>query len=206
MIDARAFFRATLVAAVALSTGCVTVTPPRFLQLSSDREWAPTLTRARDLANDGRTAQADSLLAQYAASFPAAPQTTEVPYWRALFLLHAPTAASGVQAAIPLLQTYVAAGQSTEHWMEADALLRAASRVDTLTRTYVSKGEVATDAAAAAAAKTADAKAEVKTVTADTKAQDDEIRRLRDELAKSKDELERIKKRLAEPPKKPPGL
>ena len=189
-------------------TACVSVRPPGFLQIPSDRDWGPTLTRARLLASDGRTAQADSMLAQFAAAYPAAPQAVEASYWRALMNLRAPAPNSGTIAAIPLLQTYLAAGPTTEHWMEADALLRAASRVDTLTRmaaTYVSRGEVATDLAAATA-KTVDAntKADAKTAAADTKAQDDEIKRLKDELAKSKEELDRIKKRLAEPPKKPP--
>ena len=194
--------------AMIVSSGCVSVSPPRFLQVPSDRDWKPTLERARSLADGGQVERADSVLAQFAATYPTAPQAIEASYWRALLNLRSPAAADGVSRAIPLLQTYVAAGSSTEHWVEADALLHAASRVDTLSRvaaTYISRGEVASDAAITANAKAADVKAaETKAVTADTKAQDDEIKRLRDELAKSKDELDRIKKRLAEPPKKPP--
>lgn len=187
----------TFAVALALSTACAT---PHLSGLPS-AEWGPTLTRARALANDGRIAQADSLVARYAAAYPSAPQAVEANYWRALLNLRSPAATQGISSAIPLLQTYLAAGPSTEHWLEADALLRAASRVDTLSRvaaTYISRGEVSIDAAATAKA------AEAKAATADTKAQNDEIRRLTDELAKSKEELDRIKKRLAEPPKKPP--
>lgn len=200
--------RLVAVLAVISLSACVSVNPPRFLQYPADREWKPTLDRARELANAGQIWPADSLLAEFASAYPTAPQAVEANYWRAICNLRSPAATQGISRAIPLLRTYVAAGPSTEHWTEADALLRAASRVDTLSRiaaTYISRGEVATDAAALDKVKAADTKAaETKAVAADTKAQDDEIKRLKDELAKSKEELERIKKRLAEPPKKPP--
>ncbi|SRR5258708_6865458 len=207
----RAWLLSTIMGAtVASSAACVSVNPPRFLQYPADREWKPTLDRARDLANTGQIWQADSLLEQFAYTYSTTPQAVEANYWRGILNLRSPSSTQAVSRAIPLLQAYVAAGPSTEHWMEADALLRAASRVDTLSRiaaTYVSKGEVATDGAISANAKAADAKAaETKAVAADTKTQDEEIKRLKDELAKSRDELERIKKRLAEPPKKPPSL
>ncbi|HEY6218464.1 MAG TPA: hypothetical protein VIV65_00320 [Gemmatimonadaceae bacterium] len=193
--------------AVVLLTGCVTVRMPTFLQEAPERSWGPTLQRAQTLASNGQAVQADSVLASFAAAYPSTHPAIETNYWRALLGLRASESSQRVSDAIPLLQGYLAAGHSTEHWMEADALLRAAARVDTLNHiaaTYVSKGEVALDAAAAANARAADAKADAKAATADSKSQDEEIKRLRDELAKSKDELERIKKRLAEPPKKPP--
>jgi len=193
-------------AAALLLGGCITVHTPAFLLAPADREWGSTLARARSLADNGRIASADSLLANYAAAYPTAKQAREADYWRALLDLRSAPDNSRIPDALPLLQHYVSGGPTTEHWMEADALLRAASRVDTLTRsttTYISKGDVTADAAAANA-RAADARAEAKAATADNKSQDEEIKRLRDELAKSKEELERIKKRLAEPPKKPP--
>ena len=203
----RGAYRLALLGMLLSMTACVSVRPPSFLQIPSDRDWGPTLARARQLASEGRGAQADSVLAQFAAAYPAAPQAVEASYWRALLNLRAPAPNSATIAAIPLLQTYLAAGPTTEHWMEAEALLRAASRVDTLTRmaaTYVSRGEVATDLATATAkAVDANAKADAKTVAADTKAQDEEIKRLKDELAKANTELERIRKRLSSPPPKP---
>jgi hypothetical protein len=194
--------RAVATVALLAASACVTVTPPRFLQYPSDRAWGPTLDQARTLAAEGRVAQADSVLAQYAQAFPTAPQAVEANYWRAVLNLRAPSPTQGISQAIPLLQAYLAAGQSTQHWAEADALLRATARVDSISKiaaTYVSKGEVAGDVTTNPAKP-----AEIKTVVVDSKAQDDEIKRLKDELAKSKDELERIKKRLAEAPKKPP--
>ena len=132
MIRSRARL-SRLVAALAVIavSGCVSVSPPRFLQVPSDREWKPTLDRATALASGGQVERADSVLAQFATTYPTAPQAIEASYWRALLNLRSPAAADGVSRAIPLLQTYVAAGPSTEHWAEADALLHAASRVDT---------------------------------------------------------------------------
>src|SRR5205823_3949324 len=101
-------------------SGCVTVTPPRFLQYPSDRAWSPTLEQARELASEGRVAQADSVLAQYAQAFPTAPQAVEANYWRAVLNLRASSPTQGISQAIPLLQAYVAAGQTTQHWAEAD--------------------------------------------------------------------------------------
>jgi hypothetical protein len=193
--------------AALLLGGCITVHTPSFMLAPADRQWEPTLARARALADNGRIAGADSLLAHYSATYPTSKEAREADYWRALLDLRSAPDNSRIADALPLLQHYVSGGPTTEHWMEADALLRAASRVDTLNRvsaTYTSKGDVTIDAAAAANARAADVKADLKAVSADNKSQDEEIKRLRDELAKSKDELDRIKKRLAEPPKKPP--
>ena len=142
--------RPVLCASVMSLTACVSVSPPRFLQVPSDRDWKPTLDRARALADGGQVERADSVLAQFTTTYPAAPQAIEANYWRALLELRSPAASQAMSRVIPLLQPYVAAGPSTEHWTEADALLRAVSRVDTLSRvaaTYISRGEVATDAA-----------------------------------------------------------
>ena len=185
------------------STGCISVTTPVFMQSAPRREWQPTLDRARDFARNGQTRQADSLLEAYAVSYPRSAQAIETNYWRSLIQLQAPATSPGVLAAIPLLRAYLAAGP-TEHHLEAEALLRAAARVDTLSRAAESmstKVVASSGEAVTANARAADAKADVKAVTAD---QDAEIRRLKDELAKSRDELDRIKKRLAEPTKKPP--
>jgi hypothetical protein len=185
-------------AALVSSAACVTVRPPGFLEEPTVRDWKQTLKDAQLLAVEGQPTRADSLLAQFAATYPNAPQATEATYWRALLDLNASPTTLRVATAVPLLQSYVAAGPSTPHFMEATALLQTTARLDTLSRTYLSKGEVASEA------KT-ESKSGPDIKPSDAKAQDDEIRRLRDERAKSRDELERIKKRLAEPTKKPPG-
>jgi hypothetical protein len=194
-----------LIALVALISpgACVTVKPPSFLEEPPVRDWKQTLKNAQLLAVEGQTAGADSLLAQFASTYPNAPQAAEATYWRALVDLNASPASPRLAAAVPLLQSYVAAGPTTPHFTEATALLQTAARLDTLSRTYLSKGEVTAESRTESKAPSPDTKS-ADTKGSDAKAQDDEIRRLKDELAKSKDELERIKKRLAEPTKKPP--
>jgi hypothetical protein len=201
------FSRLIVTAALFGASGCISITTPRFMMPAPERDWKPTLSEARSLASTGKSERADSLLARFAASYPDSPQAIETNYWRSLFLLNGSNGLQNADATIPMLHTYLASG-ATEHHIEADALLRAAARVDTLsrataaltTRVVVSNGDIVTGNTRAA-----DAKPDAKPVTADAKDQDAEIKRLRDELAKSKEELDRIKKRLAEPTKKPPG-
>lgn len=168
------------------------------------REWKPTLDRARSLATAGQPASADSILASYAASYPGTAGARESYYWRSLIQLQSGMVSENGPAM--LLSSYLQE-RDIDHPVEAAALFRVASRVDSLfkastslaTRVEVSNGEVAS-----AANRAADAKADAKSATADSKDVDAENKRLRSELAAAREELERIKKRLAEPPKKPP--
>lgn len=189
-------------------TGCLSVTTPRFMQPAPERHWEPTLGRARALAAAGHFVQADSLLADYARSYPSSPYALESNYWRSLFQLQEPMASKGASNAVSMLQSYLASNPSASHRLEAEALLRAAARVDTLARITAAlsnKVEATSDAAANANARAADARSDARAATADTRDLDAEIRKLKAELAQSREELERIKKRLAEPPaKKPP--
>ncbi|HET9424300.1 MAG TPA: hypothetical protein VFO55_02930 [Gemmatimonadaceae bacterium] len=196
---------ALAIAAFALNAGaCISVTTPRFMLPAPERDWPTTLDRARALAAQGNVLAADSLLAQHASKYPRTPGAVESYYWRSLMLVQ--SGAAPTPGPAMMLGLYLGE-RDIEHRIEAQALLRAAMRVDSLTlaatslanKVNVSHGEVAT-----ANTRTAEAKSDVKAVTAETKDQDAEIRKLRAELAASKEELERIKKRLAEPPKKPP--
>jgi hypothetical protein len=201
------FFRAALLASLTQLAACVTVSAPSFMRAAPERQWDPTLERARSLALSGNVGKADSLLAQFASAYPGTPQARESYYWRSVLQLQATNPTMGPAATAGMLSTYVS-DQGAEHPVEARILRDAVLRVDSLSRTtaalsgkvQVSNGEVAN-----ANARASDAKSDAKAATADTKDQDAEIRRLRDELSKSKEELDRIKKRLAEPtPKKPP--
>lgn len=182
------------------ASGCISVTTPRFMLPAPEREWPKALDRARSLAAQGNVVAADSVLAAHASRYPGTPGATESYYWRSLFLVQSGAAPSPGPSM--LLDLYLRE-RDVDHRVEAEALMRAARRVDSLARataTLASKVQESSGEMAAAANKAAD----VKVVTAETKDQDAEIKRLRAELAASKDELERIKKRLAEPPKKPP--
>jgi TolA-binding protein len=186
---------------------CVTVSAPSFMRPAPERQWSPTLERAQMIASSGDVAQADSLLAQFASTYPGTPQARESYYWRAVLQLQSPNPTMGIGSTAGLLATY-SADENADHLVEARIIREALLRVDSLSRAssaMTSKVQVSNGEVANATARAADAKADAKAASADTKDQDAEIRRLRDELAKSKEELDRIKKRLAEPtPKKPP--
>ena len=194
-----------LFAVVLIGSGaCAGSMTPSFMSPTGNREWPRALKRAKDLAADGSVLQADSLLANYASSYPGTPGAIESYYWRALMLVQSGAAPAPGPAS--MLDSYLKE-KNIEHRIEAEALFRTASTVDSLTRaasTLSTKVNVSNGDVVTANSRAADAKADVKAVAADNRDQDAEIKRLKDELAKAKDELERIKKRLAEPPKKPP--
>jgi hypothetical protein len=198
--------RIAAAAFVLSATGCVTVTTPRFMRPAPEREWSSTLDRARMLAAEGRVTTADSLLSLHASRYPGTPGAVESYYWRSLMLVQA--GAAPTPGPSMLLGLYLRE-PDVEHRIEAEALMKAAMKVDSLSRaasTLVTRVQESSGEVVSAANKAADAKADAKAATAETKDQDAEIRRLRAELASSKEELERIKKRLAEPPKKPPRI
>src|SRR5579862_2640526 len=78
----------SIVALVALaSSACVAAHPSTLLPSPPPRDWDATLSGARALADQGQGSMADSVLAQYAASYPNGPLVIEVQYWRALLNL-----------------------------------------------------------------------------------------------------------------------
>jgi TolA-binding protein len=195
--------RIVMIALLVGGAACSSMTP-RFLMPASQRDWKPTLDRAQSLAATGRAQAADSVLANFAASYPNTAGAREALYWRSLIQLQSGFVSENGPAM--LLDQYLGY-RDADHLMEAATLRRVATRVDSLaraanaltTKVQSSNGEVV-----AANNRAADAKSDAKAVTADNKDQDAEIKRLRGELAAAKEELERIKKRLAEPAKKPP--
>jgi hypothetical protein len=197
----RSLARIVISAALLNSAACVSVTTPRFMMPTAQREWKPTLEEAHRLAAAGRAPQADSLLAAYASNYAGTDGAREALYWRSLIQLQSGFVSENGPAR--LLDQYLAA-ENSDHRIEAATLRRIATRVDSLSRAavalqarmHVSDGEIVSANSRVAA----DAKA----ATADAKDQDAEIKKLKGELAAAREELERIKKRLAEPAKKPP--
>lgn len=193
----RYLARIVTLAMLLTATACVSVRTPSFMRPAPQREWKTTVERAQSLAAAGRAAEADSILANYAASYPNTPGARESLYWRSLIQLQSGLVSENGPAM--MLGQYINE-RDAEHAIEAATLRRVATRVDSLARAantltskvQISNGEVVS------------AKSDTKAVIADNKDQDAEIKRLKGELAAAKEELERIKKRLAEPPKKPP--
>jgi len=179
--------RRTTVAALLVSTGCVT---GRSLIGSNGQDWDNTLAQAETAAADHRYADADRLLADFAARYPGTQGAVESAYWRGVIAMEPANRDGSPQIAAALFETYSRAGGKLPHQLEAGILHDIAVR---LQATGPSAVVVATPTTGSSTATPSGA--------ADLKAKDTEIQRLKDELAKANDELERIKRRLTAPTK-----
>jgi TolA-binding protein len=154
-------------------------------------DWGETLAQAEAAASQRRYADADRLLAEYASRFPGTEGAVESAYWRGVIALEPGNHDGSPQMAAALFDTYAKAAGALPHRLEADILRHLALQL-------VAPPTTAANAAGpsgAAASPTAGDR------SADLKAKDAEIQRLKDELAKANDELERIKRRLTAPTK-----
>ena len=179
--------RRTAVTALLVAAGCVT---GRSLAGTARRDWGDTLAQAQTAAGDHRYADADRLLANFAAQYPSSEGAVESAYWRGVIALEPSNRDASPQIAAALFETYSRAGGRLPHRVEADILHDIAVRLQGGPAPTVA---VASPAPGASTPPTAGA--------ADLKAKDTEIQRLKDELAKANDELERIKRRLTAPTK-----
>lgn len=179
--------RRTTLAGLLVAAGCVT---GRTLGGAARRDWGDTLAKAQTAANDHRYADADRLLADFAARNPGSDGALESAYWRGVISLEPSNHDGSPQIAAAFFETYARGGGQLPHLTEASVLRDIAVRLQA-----AGAPTVAAVAAAPGGSTTAAAGA------ADLKAKDTEIQRLKDELAKANDELERIKRRLTAPTK-----
>ena len=175
---------------VLVAAACASLPGPWRRQEAQDA-WVQSFVEAERLAQEGRVARADSVLAHYAEEHAASPEATETLYWRALLKLDPAHAAGTPAEAVRLLDRYLDAKTPTTHSMEARSLRRTAQALDSLGRSVVT---------ARAAADTANA---ALTALRATPAVPDELQKLKDELAKTQAELERIRRRLSNPQGRP---
>jgi len=178
--------RRTTVGALLVTAGCVT---GRSLIGSSGQDWDQTLAQAEAAASDHRFADADRLLADFAARNPGTQGAAESAYWRGVIALEPANADGSPQIAAALFETYSRAGGKLPHQLEAGILHDIAVRLQAASPPTVAVAVPANGSAPPASG------------AADLKAKDTEIQRLKDELAKANDELERIKRRLTAPTK-----
>jgi hypothetical protein len=182
---------------LAVSSACITVRPPSFLQPAPEREWPSTLAKAEARVSEGRYSSADSLLASFAGRFPDSPEAFESGYWRALFSMDPKNPNASLTTAVGYLDAYLVGLYPRKHRQEAFALRAIAGQIDesrnalALTQPH--------DANPHVGAMRIDVPKP--TSTADPVATEAEIKRLKDELAKANAELERIRRRLAQPPR-----
>ena len=179
--------RRMTLAALLVAAGCMT---GRAFGGATRRDWGDTLAKAQAAANDHRYADADRLLADFAARYPGSEGALESAYWRGVISLEPSNHDASPQIATAFFETYARGGGQLPHLTEATVLRDIAVRLQAGGSPSVA---AASPAPGASAANTAGA--------ADLKAKDTEIQRLKDELAKANDELERIKKRLTAPTK-----
>jgi hypothetical protein len=172
-----------------VAIGCVT---GRGGSLSAvgGRDWGEILAQAEAAATDHRYADADRMLADFAARYPGTQGATESAYWRGVIALEPANRDGSPQIAAALFESYNRSGGAVPHRVEAEILQHLAARLQS--------GGLATVASAAPAISSSGGAGDR---SADLKARDTEIQRLKDELAKANDELERIKRRLTAPTK-----
>jgi hypothetical protein len=181
--------RRTVAIVTLVATGCVT--GRGSVSAVGGRDWSETLTQAEAAASDHRYADADRLLADYASRFPRSEGGIESAYWRGLIALEPANHDGSPQVAAALFETYNHAPGALPHRLEAEILQHLALRLQNALGTVASATPSTPGMATAASTDR----------SADIKAKDSEIQRLKDELAKANDELERIKRRLTAPTK-----
>jgi hypothetical protein len=204
IVRARAACLSAACSLVLVSSGCITLHTPPFMEASSHRDWPPTLESARARAAEGRFESADTTLANFEIQYPRSNEALEAEYWRALFKLDPSNHASSFSEAIASLDAYLADKRPRGHTQEAVTLRRVAGQMDGLNKlaaTALAQTREAPPAANAPKVGGVDTKAAVAPDAAPANAAADaEIKRLKDELAKATAELERIRRRLAQPP------
>jgi hypothetical protein len=192
---------------VALSSGCLSVHRPWFMEPTIDRDWDNTLLMARVRASEGKFAVADSMLARFAAQYPGTHEALETAYWRALFDLDPANHVASFTSAMASLDAYLGEKRSREHAAEAATLRRIAGHMDELNKLAATALAEARDSTGAARI-TPDSRTDIRAPVAGDVSlpspADVEIKRLKDELAKANAELERIRRRLAQPPPSKP--
>ena len=172
--------RVARLAALLLLTACTSAPmpvppPPLPTPLPDISPWPGILVRAQRLAERGRYAEADQVLAEFAVNHPGSRDGAEADFWRALLKADPANEEVTVREQLAALDTYLAGGPEMPRYVEAQILRRLVEAVDS-TRSLV----VAVRAAA----------------NARVDAKNDEVKRLSDELEKTVAELERIRRRL----------
>src|SRR5205823_8874406 len=157
-----------LVAASACVTGRAA---PETQGPSSD--WGATLAQAEAAASQRRYAEADRLLADFASRFPGTEGAVESAYWRGVLALEPGNHDGSPQVAAALLETYAKSSGALPHRLEADILRHLALQLVAPSSTV----------AGAPGSPSPSSTPSVSDKSADLKAKDAEIQRLKDELA-----------------------
>lgn len=170
---------------MALLVSAAACVAPLALGGTPHGEWLRTLDGSTHAAQEGRYAEADSVLTAFEAAHQGTREAVEAEYWRAVFMLDPANRNASLEAGIASLDKYLSATPAPPHQREATTLRRLASQFEAVSKL--------------AAANTQTQTSNTRTVVVEDHTKDDEIQRLKNELAKANEELDRIKKRLATP-------
>lgn len=179
--------RRLTIAALIVATACVRA--PREPALVPAGDLPTALAEAATAAQMRRYVRADSVLAAYMRAQWGAPGAREAAYWRAVYQLDPQNPDGTAQAAIPLLELYLAPAEPGHHTAAAQALRGLALRQDSL-RLALLEASTTPDSLARRRAEPAPRAEEL----------EKEVARLKEQLAQTTAELERVKRRVTTPP------
>ncbi len=158
-------------------------------------DWARAMTYARQDVDAGNYFAADKILDEFVRTHPGTPESREIGFWKAAYLIDPANERGSLDGGIAALDAYLAADSAGAYREQAIVLRRTAA---------VAQGIA--NAPKSAVLDTLATPAVRDTVVVVSKSRDEQIAMLKDQLAKSKEdlakanaELDRIKKRLANP-------
>jgi len=142
-------------------------------------EFAGAIEAARLKVDAGDYTSADRILADYSLKHPGTPETREVAFWRAMYLVDPANRSASIAQGIRALDIYLATDGAIWYRPQAEVLRRTALVIQQVRQAQIPKQVAGRDTVFIS--------------------REEEVAALRDQLAKANAELERIKKRLANP-------
>ena len=142
-------------------------------------EFAGAIEAARLKVDAGDYTSADRILADYSLKHPGTPETREVAFWRAMYLVDPANRSASIAQGIRALDIYLATDGAIWYRPQAEVLRRTALVIQQVRQAQIPKQVVGRDTVFIS--------------------REEEVAALRDQLAKANAELDRIKKRLANP-------
>jgi len=142
-------------------------------------DFANAIDKAGKRVDLGDYAGADRILADFALASKGSPESQEVAFWRALYMVDPSNKNASVAEGLKAIDIYLATPGNKWYGPQAQVIRRAAMTMQTLRTAQMAPKGAGRDTVF---------------VT-----REDEIAALKDQLAKANAELDRIKKRLANP-------
>ena len=153
--------------------------PPAIVAPPPAAEFAAAIEAARQKVDAGDYVAADRILADYSLSHQGTPETREISFWRAMYIVDPANRTASIAQGIRALDIYLATDGTIWYRPQAEVLRRTALVIQQVRQAQMPKQVNGRDTVFIS--------------------REEEVAALRDQLAKATAELERIKKRLANP-------